>query len=108
MEDAGADRILSSVSIVEVGIKSGLGKLKITPAELQMAIGDLQLRVVPFLAAHAFRLFHLPQRTDMFDRMLVASALALNVPIVGGDREFSQYEGLTVIWDGERRSTVER
>jgi len=98
MEESGADRILSSVSIVEVGIKSGLGRLKISEAELQMAISDLRLRVIPFPSAHAFRLFRLPQRTDIFDRMLVATALVLNLPIISGDREFSRYDGLRVIW----------
>lgn len=98
MEDSGADRILSAVSIIEVGIKSGLGKLKISEAELQMAISDLRLRVIPFPAEHAFRLFRLPQRTDIFDRMLVATALVLTLPIISGDREFSRYEGLRVIW----------
>ncbi len=98
MEDSSADRMFSSVSIVEIGIKSALGKLQITEAELQMAISDLRLRVIPFPAAHAFGLFRLPQRTDMFDRMLVATALALNTPIVSGDREFVHYEGLNVIW----------
>lgn len=34
MEDGGADRVLSAVSIVEVAIKSGLCKLQITEAEL--------------------------------------------------------------------------
>ena len=98
MEDGSVERILSPVSIVEVGIKSGLGKLEITEAELQMAIRDLQLKVIPFPAAHAFGLFRLPQRTDMFDRMLIATALALDAPIISGDREFSRYEGLKVIW----------
>ncbi|MBV9038939.1 MAG: type II toxin-antitoxin system VapC family toxin [Acidobacteriaceae bacterium] len=98
MEDSSVERILSVISIVEVGIKSGLGKLKITEAELHMAIRDLQLKVIPFSAMHAFGLFRLPQRTDMFDRMLVATALALDMPIIGGDREFSQYEGLKVVW----------
>ncbi len=98
MEDGSADRLLSSVSIVEVGIKSGLGKLEISEAELRMAISDLRLRVIPFAAVHAFGLFRLRQRTDIFDRMLVATAFALNLPIISGDREFSQYEGLRVIW----------
>ena len=98
MEDGAADRILSTVSIVEVAIKSGLGKLEITEAELKMAISDLRLRVIPFPPGHAFGLFRLPQRTDIFDRMLVATALALNVPILSGDREFLHYEGLEVIW----------
>ena len=98
MENGDVERVLSVVSIVEVGIKSGLGKLQITEAELQMAVRDLQLKVIPFSATHAFGLFRLPQRTDMFDRMLVATALALDVPVISGDREFSHYKGLKVIW----------
>ena len=98
MEDGSADRVLSTVSVLEIAIKSALGKLAITEAELKLAINDLRLRVVPFSTAHAFGLFRLPQRTDIFDRMLVATALAMNVPIISGDREFSRYEGLEVIW----------
>lgn len=98
MEDGRTDRILSSVSIVEVGIKSGLGKLNITEAELKMAISDLRLRLVEFSSAHAYRLFSLPERTDIFDRMLVATALELNIPVISGDREFARYKGLQVIW----------
>lgn len=98
MEDGNTDRILSSVSIVEIGIKSGLGKLNITEAELRMAISDLRLRLIPFSAAHAYRLFSLPERTDIFDRMLAVTALELNVPIISGDREFVRYKGLRVIW----------
>lgn len=99
MEDGTSDRLLSSVSIVEIGIKSGLGKLQITEAELRMAIVDLQLKVIPFSPIHAFELFRLPQRTDMFDRMLVATALSLKIPIVGGDREFQSYQGLSTVWN---------
>lgn len=98
LEDGDTDRMLSPISIVEIGIKSGLGKLKISEAELQKAISDLSLRVIQFSAAHALGLFAHPQRTDIFDRMLVATALALSVPIISGDREFSQYAGLRVVW----------
>lgn len=98
MEDGSVERILSSVSIVEIGIKSTLGKLKITEGELQTAIEDLKLKVISFSSAHAFGLFHLPGRTDMFDKMLVATALTLNLPIISGDREFMHYKGVRTIW----------
>ena len=98
LADPDTERILSVVSIVEIGIKSSLGKLQITEAELQKAVMDLQLKLIPFSPKHAFGLFRLPDRTDMFDRMIVATALAEDVPIIGGDREFSKYKGLKVIW----------
>lgn len=99
MEDGRSDSILSSVSIVEIGIKSGLGKLNIMEAELKMAISDLRLRLIEFSSAHAYRLFSLPQRADIFDGMLVATALELNIPVFSGDREFVRYTGLQVIWN---------
>lgn len=98
LENAETDRILSVVSIVEIGIKSSLGKLLITNAELQLAIKDLRLRVIPFSENQAFNLFRFPHRTDVFDKMLVATALALEVPIISGDREFTNYVGLRVVW----------
>jgi PIN domain nuclease of toxin-antitoxin system len=93
------ERILNKVSIVEVGIKSSLCKLQISEAELKKAIVDLRVTVLPFGPKHAFGLFRLPERRDMFDRMLVATALAENLPIVGGDHEFADYKGLNVVWD---------
>jgi PIN domain nuclease of toxin-antitoxin system len=98
LSDPDTERLLSVVSIVEIGIKSSLGKLQISEAELHKATADLQLTIIPFSPRHAFGLFQLPDRTDMFDRMIVATALAENVPVIGGDREFSKYKGLKVIW----------
>jgi PIN domain nuclease of toxin-antitoxin system len=98
LADPETERILSTVSVVEIGIKSSLGKLKITEAELQKAVLDLRVTVIPFTTKHAFGLFRLPERSDMFDRMLVATALAEDLTIVGGDQEFARYKGLKVIW----------
>jgi PIN domain nuclease of toxin-antitoxin system len=34
---------------------------------------------------------------DPFDRMLIATALAGEIPLVGSDRQFKKYKGLRVI-----------
>ena len=35
---------------------------------------------------------------DPFDRMLIATALAEEIPLIGSDRLFKRYKGLKVIW----------
>ena len=92
------DRILSVASIVEIGVKSALGKLEMTEAQTYQAIRDLCLIVMPLQPQHAFRFFSMGQRSDPFDRMIVATAISERIPLVGGDREFKMYSGLQIIW----------
>ena len=93
------DRLISSVSIVEIGVKSALGKLQITEAQTRQAIRDMCLTVIPLKQQHAFQFFSMTQRSDPFDRMIVATALSEGIPLAGKDREFKSYHGLQVIWD---------
>jgi PIN domain nuclease of toxin-antitoxin system len=64
---------LSTVSLCEIAIKAASGKLRFSPDVVQQAIEDLGLRVLPFAADHAFRLFSLPlHHRDPFDRQIIA------------------------------------
>ena len=59
------------------------------------------MRVIPFTPSHVQQLFNLPlHHREPFDRMLIATAIAENIPLVGGDARFSAYkqQGLSVIW----------
>jgi len=48
---------------------------------------------------HALRLYGLPRHLrDPFDRMLIATALAEDIPLIRSDRQFKRYKGLKVIW----------
>jgi PIN domain nuclease of toxin-antitoxin system len=97
--DPETDRLLSAVSITEIAIKAGTGALPITKEDVNKVILDLQLTVIPFAAAHALRLFTLPNHhRDPFDRMLIATALAEDISVVTGDRRFKEYRGVRVIW----------
>jgi PIN domain nuclease of toxin-antitoxin system len=98
LADPETDRVISAVSIVEIAVKSTLGKLAITETQMLQAIRDLCLAVIPLSPKHAYPLFSMDQRTDPFDRMIVATALAEQIPLVGGDRQFKEYKGLQVIW----------
>jgi PIN domain nuclease of toxin-antitoxin system len=98
LADPQNDRILSVASIIEIGVKSALGKLEITEGQTRQAVRDLCLTVIPLRSEHAFRFFSMRQRSDPFDRMIVATALTEGIPLIGGDREFKMYRGLQVIW----------
>jgi PIN domain nuclease of toxin-antitoxin system len=91
--------LVSAVSIMEIAMKHDAGKMKMAAAETRQAIRDLRLQVIPFELDHALHLYDLPRHhRDPFDRMLIATAMAEEIPLVGSDREFKKYKGLEVIW----------
>jgi PIN domain nuclease of toxin-antitoxin system len=66
---------------------------------VHQAVQDLGLTVIAFEPPHAYRLFSLPMHHgDPFDRMIIATALVEDVPLIGGDRQFAHYKGLQAIW----------
>lgn len=84
---------------MEVAVKNAIGKLQMGEAEMQEAVRDLLLTVIPFEPRHSYRLFRLPlHHRDPFDRMLIATAYEEAMPVVGADRQFRKYRGLKVIW----------
>ena len=90
---------LSAVSITEIAIKASLGKLKITAAIARQAVQDLDIRILPYTAEHAFRLFELPLgHSDPFDRQIIAQALSEKISVVTPDEKFRLYSGLKIIW----------
>ena len=94
-----AVREISVVSLTEIAIKQIRRKLTFGKADAIAGVADLRLRVLPYAADHAFRLFDLPaHHADPFDRQIIAQALAENVPVVTPDEAFSLYEGLKVVW----------
>jgi PIN domain nuclease of toxin-antitoxin system len=92
-------RNLSAVSLTEIAIKANLGKLDASAAPMRQAIEDMDLRALPFMPEHAFRLFELPLRhRDPFDRQLIAQALVEEIPVLTPDSKFKLYPGVRVIW----------
>lgn len=92
-------RELSSVSLTEIAIKTTLGKLKLSAEIARQALEDMDVRILPFTAEHAFRLFELPaHHRDPFDRQIIAQAISENIPVVTSDEHFSFYKGVKLIW----------
>lgn len=92
-------RELSSISLAEIAIKASAGKLKLSVGMLRQALEDLNIRVLPYTARHAFELFGLDlHHRDPFDRQIIAQALFEKIPIVTSDRKFHLYQGIDVIW----------
>ena len=99
LEDVENIRELSAISLTEIAVKNTLGKLDLSAAQVEQAVEDLHLRLLPFTAEHAFHLFGMPvHHRDPFDRQIIAQAQAEDIPVVTPDRRFSSYVDLSVIW----------
>jgi PIN domain nuclease of toxin-antitoxin system len=94
-----AVREISVASLTEIAVKETRGKLTFSKTDAMAGIADLRLRILPYAAEHAFRLFDLPtHHADPFDRQIIAQALVENIPVVTPDEAFNLYEGLKVVW----------
>lgn len=90
---------MSAISLAEIAIKAGLGKLKLAAEVVRRAVEELNVRVLPYTSEHAYALFELPfHHRDPFDRQIIAQALTEQIPVVSPDETFQLYEGLRVIW----------
>jgi PIN domain nuclease of toxin-antitoxin system len=99
LRKATAVREISVVSLTEIAVKQTRPKLRFGQADAMAGVADLRLRVLPYAAEHAFRLFELPaHHADPFDRQIIAQALVENIPVVTPDEAFNLYEGLKVVW----------
>jgi PIN domain nuclease of toxin-antitoxin system len=90
---------LSAISLVEIAIKSALGKLRLSEEDARRAVDEIGVRILPYTSEHAFHLFELPlHHRDPFDRQIIAQALVEKIPIATPDEKFSLYQGLKIIW----------
>jgi len=88
--------LLSAASAWEIGIKHGLGKLRL-PDTPERAVPELMASTgvvpLPVLHRHALRVATLPPKhRDPFDRLLVAQAQIEDLPILTSDRSFRLYD----------------
>jgi PIN domain nuclease of toxin-antitoxin system len=93
--------LVSAVSAWEIATKVRLGRLPAAANLVQDFVADLtreRIDIMAVTADHAIRAGLLPgPLKDPFDRMLIAQALAENVPIVSNDRALDGY-GVRRLW----------
>jgi PIN domain nuclease of toxin-antitoxin system len=101
IEDRSVSKLLSVMSLWEITIKHQIGKLK-----LGIPLGDFfdqhvtgrDLELLDIEIGHLLEYDSLPLiHRDPFDRLLVAQARVIDVPVVTADQNFSRYE-VRVVW----------
>ena len=99
MGDPANQRELSVISLAEIAMKNAAGKLNLSREDAMEALSRLQVSMLPYAEAQVLELMTLPvHHRDPFDRLLIAQALAEDVPVITCDKEFRKYKGLEVIW----------
>ena len=101
VEDGAVDLILSAASSWEIAIKYSLGRL-VLPEEPRRYVPERLRRLcaesLQIEHGHALAVAELPPlHGDPFDRLLVAQAKLLDVPIVTADPRIVQYEVQTLL-----------
>lgn len=96
IEDPDAERLVSAVTSWEIAIKVALGRLHLPEPPERWVPARLHAIAATPLAVehpHALRVAGLPPlHRDPFDRLLVAQAQILGVPILTADRQIARYE----------------
>jgi PIN domain nuclease of toxin-antitoxin system len=100
LDDRSNDLLLSVATPWELAIKTNTGKLDGHQILREIEFGQLKqdLRILPTEISHVIRAGLLPlHHRDPFDRLMVAQALILEIPIVSCDKIFDRY-GVQRIW----------
>lgn len=79
-------------SLWELAIKRSIGKLDF-PHDFGAVLSNEAFELLPISFSHLQALEALPlQHRDPFDRLLIAQAVAENIPIVTTDKAFTRYD----------------
>ncbi len=97
-----ANRVLVSAATAwEVALKVAIGRLTIPVAPerlIEIVTGPMRMETVALEFAHALAAAALPPiHRDPFDRLIVAQAQALGVPILTADPRVAAY-GVATVW----------
>jgi PIN domain nuclease of toxin-antitoxin system len=101
IQEAANEILISPASYWEIAIKISIGKwtMNRTYEEfIDIGLNKYGFQVLPILPTHTARVIGLPfHHRDPFDRLLVAQALAENIPISSNDTILDAY-GITSLW----------
>jgi PIN domain nuclease of toxin-antitoxin system len=101
LEDRENKILVSAASAWEMATKVRLGRLSVATEVVQNFIFYVERErflPIPVTIEHGIRAGSLPgPHKDPFDRMLIAQAIAENIPIVSNDRALDGY-GINRLW----------
>ena len=101
LADQDNECLFSLVSVWELAIKAGLGKLKLAVPVQRYVVEQVAangFRMLDIRMAHVGRVESLPtHHRDPFDRLLIAQAMEEKLPVVTADSVFREY-GVKRIW----------
>ncbi|MCY7406743.1 MAG: type II toxin-antitoxin system VapC family toxin [Alkalinema sp. CAN_BIN05] len=97
LEDTRHNLYVSIVSLWEIAIKSGLGKLKLKIEfhDLKEVLKRLSIEILSIDFEDTQTYLTLPlfeNHRDPFDRILVAQVMRRSIALVSGDKKFDLYE----------------
>jgi PIN domain nuclease of toxin-antitoxin system len=105
-QQADTELFLSAASTWELAIKLSIGRLDLPePLATYVPSRMRSTRVtgLPIEHAHALQVAALPPiHNDPFDRLLIAQAMVMGIPIVTADRTLAEYPVATELLDGTR------
>lgn len=101
LQDGSVRVFVSAASAWEIAIKLAKGKvhLPVAPGDLLSVVRrDLGVEPIPVEFEHAIAAAELPPiHSDPFDRLLIAQARALRIPILTADQRIARYD-VETIW----------
>jgi PIN domain nuclease of toxin-antitoxin system len=96
---------VSAVSLLEITVKQQVGKLptlSVTTDELLQRAVDDGFILLPLTTQHIANYRAIPlyaDHRDPFDRLILATALAEEIPVISADEKFQRYQPVVaVIW----------
>jgi PIN domain nuclease of toxin-antitoxin system len=92
--------LVSDVTFWEIAVKRATGKLQV-PDYLPEIVAELGFGAVRIARRQTWDVRKLPfHHRDPFDRLLIAQATDLGVPVVTRDAAFADYD-VTVVWPSD-------
>jgi PIN domain nuclease of toxin-antitoxin system len=101
IENPESELFISVASLWEIAILKSLGRIELAVGiseVARLAESEFAARILPIEALHLDRLLSFPfLHRDPFDRLLIAQALSLGMPMIGKDDRFAAY-GVQLVW----------
>lgn len=107
LEDESVEIFISQVSLYEIAIKQKLGKLpevKLSIEDLVIEFELIDFQIMPIENEHinAYSLIDLIEdHRDPFDRLIIATALDENMPVISADEKFKNYQSQIQLIDNQ-------